>query len=314
MDCAFVGSMFPAAKVGRGEFAGNAVSARPSSSRSSPVMAMDAFQRKFATFGNVQINYTKNKRPFEYKSKGSKAGSLAYPVSPAFSGVYAISLCDKKAGVKKIMAKAEEFIANDRVREAKKMATSGGIYNTRCTEGAVPLEAEFKRVFNRTNAFREAQKPINVRLNKAYNDRRMAFILADGMDSEEKKISSMPLLTKVTMAAYSEGRATCSKYATPFSMEENYIMKMYMNDAKKKACPNGEYKLGCQEGTTKGQAEALRVAVGSGLYRNQAKSASDVARFSYDAPQDAMKFTAPGDAKEGYYNKWASVASAVIQD
>eukprot|EP00188_Purpureofilum_apyrenoidigerum_P000120 Plantae.Rhodophyta-Purpureofilum_apyrenoidigerum.ctg10454.p1 GENE.Plantae.Rhodophyta-Purpureofilum_apyrenoidigerum.ctg10454~~Plantae.Rhodophyta-Purpureofilum_apyrenoidigerum.ctg10454.p1 ORF type:complete len:315 (-),score=67.69 Plantae.Rhodophyta-Purpureofilum_apyrenoidigerum.ctg10454:38-982(-) len=313
---AFVTGMFPASKVGNGSFSGNAVTSRKVSKGATTVMAVDSFQKQFQGFGKIGIDYKRGKRPFEFQKRSSSGstGSLPFPDNQYFAGVYSISLCNKRSGVKKTLAKAEQMIAMDRFRQAKATATSSGIYNTRCTEGSVPLEAEFKRVYSRTNAFREAQKPINERIRKMYEDRKRMFIMADNSPSAEKKASTMPLVNKVSVAAYNEARFNCNRYAIPQSVEESYIMSQYEREAKQKAVPYGEYKVTCNDGVAKGMPEQLRVAVGSGRFRNQQKSMNDATQFIFNAASDATKFTNPTEALEEYYYKWPSAASAKIQD
>jgi len=196
---AFVSGMFPASKVGKGSFAGSTVAPRKVSKGTTTVMAVDSFQKQFQGFGKIAVDYKKGKRPFEFQrgTSGGSVTSLPFPDNQYFAGIYPISLCRRQTGVKRTLAKAEQMIAMDRFRQAKASATSSGIYNVRCTEGSVPQEAEFKRVFSRTNAFREAQKPINERIRKMYEDRKKMFMMADNSPSAEKKASTMPLVNKV---------------------------------------------------------------------------------------------------------------------
>mmetsp|Transcript_12185 Transcript_12185/g.37162 ORF Transcript_12185/g.37162 Transcript_12185/m.37162 type:complete len:315 (-) Transcript_12185:105-1049(-) len=313
---AFVSGMFPASKVGKGSFAGSTVAPRKVSKGTTTVMAVDSFQKQFQGFGKIAVDYKKGKRPFEFQrgTSGGSVTSLPFPDNQYFAGIYPISLCRRQTGVKRTLAKAEQMIAMDRFRQAKASATSSGIYNVRCTEGSVPQEAEFKRVFSRTNAFREAQKPINERIRKMYEDRKKMFMMADNSPSAEKKASTMPLVNKVSVASYNESRYNCSRYAIPQSVEENFIMYQYEREAKQRACPNGEYKVNCNDGVAKGMAEQLRVAVGSGRYRNQQKSMNENTQFLFNAPSDATMYTQPTQAQEEYFYKWPSTASAKIQD
>uniref|UniRef100_A0A7S3A3G8 Uncharacterized protein n=2 Tax=Eukaryota TaxID=2759 RepID=A0A7S3A3G8_9RHOD len=177
-DLGFVSGMFVQPSLSSG-FAGERVAGSRQSNVSSTVtMRVDAFQRQYQSFGKVMVDYTLGKRPYEYTRKGSPADLLDYPPGPEWAGVHSLTLCNKRPGISSVMAKADEFLAKavlarDMVNNCKYGELN--TYGSYCHDGQSKFEAERKRGAMRTASFKEAQKPMNVRLNQIYSSRKAAF-------------------------------------------------------------------------------------------------------------------------------------------
>lgn len=275
-------------------------------------MAVDAFQRRRQTFGKINVDYSRPKKLAAYKRGGFDAAGLDYPNMPSMAGKYPISYCDKVSGAAKIMRKYDEYCAKGMVQVYKRSAVPYGYYTTACAEGTVGGMAQDKRVFNRTLAFKQAQKPINVRLNELYETRRAAFVMANGCHREEQQFSSMPMSAATYMAAKAEAMGTCYRQVTPNSVAEDYISSGIRLQLNAKANKSGVYALGyCAEGFAKGDAEMLRVASLASEFRALQMSPSAVTRAQYESSRTAVKLYAKGcNHEEGQLYKWPACAAA----
>lgn len=209
--------MFTTAKVGNSGFAPGLTPATAPAKTARVTMAVDAFQRRFQSFGKINIDYSRPKKLASYKRSGAAAAMIDYPNTPTFAGKYSISNCGKASGASAIMMKYDEYCAKGMMQVYKRSACPTGVYSTKCAEATTPYgAAEEKRVFSRQTAFRQAQKPINVRLNEMYEARKAAFVMAHGCDREEKQFSVMPmvscrrLIVTAACAVSANTRAKCS--------------------------------------------------------------------------------------------------------
>lgn len=289
-----VTGMFTAAKVGTSSFTENkvAISSRSSTTRPVTTMAVDAFQKKFQTLGNINIDYSRPKKLASYVRSGYPV-SFDYPNSPAGAGHYSISNCKVPGGAAKILMKYDEFCAKGMMQNFKRSAVPYGVYTTKCTEGTVPQAAYEKRVFNRTAAFRQAQKPVNVRLHEQYENRRACFILANGCSREEDQFKSMPMSCATFMAGRSEALGTCYRNVTPGSLAENYMADGVRAQLTQMAHPSGVYRVGvCEDGHAKGDAENRRVAALASEYRSYQQSAAAITGEQYESARTALKLYA----------------------
>ena len=219
-------------------------------------------------------------------------------------------------GARKVLMKADEFMAKNVVRQYKEFAVPNGEYSIRCNEGTTKLQAEEKRVFTRQSAFRQSQKPINMRLRERYDARKKAFIAADLCSAEEEKFKKYPMATRAYIASRNEAMGTCTRYVQPQSIAENYMTNSVMNQVRMAAVPYGEYTNGnCMEGYAKGQAEERRVAVLASEYRAAQQSPSAVTRQNYAAPQAAVKYYGHECShEEKQYFEFPSTAAAMQRD
>ncbi|KAI0561161.1 R-phycoerythrin gamma subunit [Gracilaria domingensis] len=182
----------------------------------------------------------------------------------------------------------------------KRSAVPFGTYNTKCTEGTVPQQAFEKRVFNRTKAFRQAQKPINVRL----------------AEREEQQFSTMPMSSATFVAGRAEAMGTCYRVVTPSSVAEDYMAAGVRAQLTAKAHPSGVYRVGvCEDGYAKGDAENLRVAALAAEYRAAQQSASAVTGQQYESARTARKLYASScHHEETQIYAYPAVAAAMCRD
>eukprot|EP00189_Rhodosorus_marinus_P011191 CAMPEP_0184751550 /NCGR_PEP_ID=MMETSP0315-20130426/43098_1 /TAXON_ID=101924 /ORGANISM="Rhodosorus marinus, Strain UTEX LB 2760" /LENGTH=906 /DNA_ID=CAMNT_0027230817 /DNA_START=338 /DNA_END=3060 /DNA_ORIENTATION=- len=186
--------------------------------------------------GKVMIDYKVGKRPFEYTRKGSPAGLLEYPPNPAWAGVYALTLCNKKPGISRLMAKADEHIARMRQMQANAVNTPGGVYNTfgtYCHDGMSKGQAWETRVEQRTAAYRECLKSTATKKNQEYEARKSAFAAA-GPTTYTEFFSAMPMVNKVVDSLPTQNpmdrinimkRMTPQEYFDSFKQGANLMQK-----------------------------------------------------------------------------------------
>lgn len=189
--------------------------------------------------------------------------------------------------------KYDEYCAKGMVQNFKRSAVPMGVYTTKCTEGTVPQAAFAKRVFNRTLAFRQAQKPLNVRLHEQYENRKKCFILSNGCSREEDQFKSMPMSCATFLAGRAEALGTCSRSITPSSAAEDYMASGVRAQLVQKSNPTGVFAVGfCEEGHARGDAHELRVNALASEYRAYQQSASTVTGQNYEAARTARKLYA----------------------
>nr|P83592.1 RecName: Full=R-phycoerythrin gamma chain, chloroplastic; Flags: Precursor [Corallina officinalis]AAO50083.1 R-phycoerythrin gamma subunit [Corallina officinalis] len=308
-----VTGMFAAAKVGVTSFTGatEPVSTRRRTS-GNVTMAVDAFQKKFQTFGKIGVDYSRPKKLASYKRGGFDAASVEYPNAPSFAGKYSIAPCGQPSGASKILMKYDEYCAKGVLQVFKRNAVPFGVYTTKCTEGTVAGQAQEKRVFNRTMAFRQAQKPVNVRLAEQYEARRKCFILANGCSREEDQFKSMPVSAATFLAGKHESLGTCFRVVTPSNIAEDYIASGVRMQLVAKSNSTGVYGVGsCMEGFAKGDAEARRVAALAAEYRALQQSPAAVTGRQYESSRMAVKLYAQNCSHEQeQLYKWPATAAA----
>lgn len=312
-----VNGMFTAAKVGTSSFTDNkvTVSTRTAAvARPVPTMAVDAFQKKFQSVGKINIDYSRPKKLATYKRSGYPV-TLDYPTSPAMAGHYSISSCNVPGGSAKILMKYDEYCAKGMMQFYKRSAVPFGYYTTKCTEGTVPQAAEQKRVWNRTLAFRQAQKPVNVRLREQYANRKACFIMANGCSREEDQFKSMPMSCATYMAGRSEALGTCYRLVTPSTLAEDYMASGVRAQLVKLTNPYGVYGTGsCVEGSVKGDAENLRVSALASEFRANQQSPSAVTGQQYESARTARKLYASScHHEETQIYEYPAVAAAMCR-
>lgn len=284
--------MFTAAKVGPSSFTKNDVTARPVASTSAVRMAVDPYQRKFQSFGKINVDYSRPKKLSSYKRAGYSVG-LDFPDSATMAGHYSLTNCGQPGGSEKILMKYDEYCAKGMMQNYKRSAVPTGVYTSKCTEGTQQGMAHFKRTFNRTMAFRQSQKPINVRLREQYENRRACFILANGCSREEDQFKSMPMSCATFLAGRAEALGTCYRTVTPSSTAEDYMASGVRAQLIQKTHPYGTYGVGtCNEGFAKGEADTLRVAALAAEYRANQQSASTITGQQYESARNARKLYA----------------------
>jgi hypothetical protein len=240
-----VPAMFSGATLTKSSFTTSAAPAASApAKRASVTMAVDAFQRKFQSFGKINVDYSRPKKLASYKrSGGGNSGVLAYPSSASFAGHYSLTNCGKASGAKAILMKYDEYCAKGMVQTYKRSAVPTGVYTTKCTEATTPYgAAEGKRVFNRIQAFRQAQKPVNVRMAEKYAIRKACLIMANGCDREEKQFASMPMSAATFLAGKTEATGACFRNVLPTSTSEDYMASGIRAQLIAQKMPGGVYR------------------------------------------------------------------------
>ncbi|PXF46179.1 R-phycoerythrin gamma chain, chloroplastic [Gracilariopsis chorda] len=311
-----VNGMFSAVNVGTSSFTKNNVtSQRTTASPAAVRMAVDPFQKQFQSPGKINVDYSRPKKLATYKRSGYSA-ILDYPTQPSMAGHYSISNCNITSGAKKILMKYDEYCAKGMMQVYKRSAVPYGEYTTKCTEGTLPQQAFDKRVFNRTQAFRQAQKPINVRLGEQYENRRLAFIFTNGCHREEQQFKEMPMSTATYLAGRSEALGTCYRLVTPTTVAEDYMADSVRSQITQKAHPTGVYRVGvCEDGYAKGDAENRRVAALASEFRTSQQSASAITGQQYESARTARKLYASScHHEETQIYQYPAVAAAMCRD
>lgn len=309
-----VTGMFTAAKVGNSAFTKNNVAPKTTPTTSSAVrMVVDPFQRKFQSVGRINIDYSRPKKLATYKRSGYSGGDLDYPTQVSFAGHYSVTNCGQASGASKILMKYDEYCAKGMMQVYKRSACPTGVYNIRCTEATVKQQAFEKRVFNRTMAYRQAQKPVNVRLREQYANRKMCFALAHNCSREESQFKNMPMSAATYLAGRTEALGTCTRLVPPSSVAEDYMSQCVRSQMIAKNNPRGVYGIGfCEEGFAKGDAEARRVATLTGEFRAHQQSASALTAAQYNSAQTARQlFASTCHHEETQIYQYPTVAAAL---
>lgn len=290
-----VSPMFSAVKVGNSSFTDNAVVARKAAARNTNAavrMAVDPFMRKYQSPGKINVDYSRPKKLASYVRSGYSA-LIDFPNSPSMAGHYSLTNCDSNEGAAKILMKYDEYCAKGIMTTYKRSAIPYGVYTPKCTEGTVPGMAFDVRVFTRTSAFRQAQKPINVRLREKYETRKACFTMAHGCHREEQQFKEMPMAAATYMATGMEAKGACYRTVRPSSIAEDYMVGSVRAQIYKKMNPSGVYGVGaCEDGHAKGDADLRRVIALASEYRAAQQSASAVTGSQYESAKVARQLFA----------------------
>lgn len=310
-----VNGMFTTAKIGTSSFAKNNVTSAAPTRTASVTMAVDPYQRKFQSKGKINVDYSRPKKLASYKRSGYAGAGLDYPTQPSYSGHYSLTNCGKPSGSDKILMKYDEYCAKGMMQFFKRSAVPFGVYNTKCTEATVPQQAFEKRVFNRTQAFRQAQKPVNVRLNEQYENRRLAFIFANNCSREEDQFKSMPMSAATFLAGRAEAMGTCYRNVSPSSVAEDYMADGVRAQLIAMQHKSGVYRVGvCEDGYAKGDAENRRVAALASEFRGAQQSAAAVTGQQYESARTARKlYASTCHHEETQIYQYPAVAAAMCR-
>ena len=308
-----VSAMFTPAKVGVSSFTTSLDTRRNVKTTSNVRMAVDAFQRKYQSIGKINIDYSRPKKLATYKRSGYPGATIEFPNQPSMAGHYSISNCNMPSGASKILMKYDEYCAKGMMQVYKRSACPTGVYTPKCTESTQPINAFSKRVFNRTLAFRQAQKPVNVRLREQYENRRACFALAHNCSREEAQFKDMPMSCATYLAGRAEALGTCYRNVPPSSVAEDYMANSVRSQLIAKNNPRGVYGIGfCEEGFAKGDAEALRVSVLGSQYRIANQSASALTGSQYASATTARQLYASScHHEETQIYQYPAVAAAM---
>lgn len=287
-----VNGMFSAVKVGNSSFSTNNVTTAKKMQSANVTMVVDAFQRKFQSIGKINVDYSRPKKLSTYKRSGYSVG-LDFPNSSTMAGHYSLTNCGQAGGSAKIMMKYDEFCAKGITMTYKRAAVPMGEYTTKCTEGTVPQMANESRIFNRTQAFRQAQKPVNIRLREKYEARKACFVLSHNCSREEAQFKEMPMSCATFLAGKMEAMGTCYRTVRPNTIEEDYMSGSVRAQLYTKMNPTGVYGTGaCEDGHTQGDADLRRVLALASEYRAVQQSPSTVTAQMYESSRMARQLFA----------------------
>lgn len=311
-----VNGMFSAVKVGHSSFSGNTVSVAKPSVESTPgvTMAVDQFQKQFQKFGKIGIDYTRPKKLSSYVRSGVSV-QIAFPNNRSMAGHYSISNCGKTSGASKIFMKYDEYCAKGMLQTYKRSAIPYGVYTPKCTEGTQPFVAYDVRVFNRTQAFRQAQKPVNVRLREQYEARKKSVILAHNCSREESQFKNMPMSCATFLAGKMEALGACYRTVRPTSKEEDFMAESVRSQIYTSMNPKGVYGVGaCEDGYSPGDADLRRVIALASEYRAAQQTPSTVTGQQYSSCNVARQlFVHECSYEETLVNQFPAVAAAMCR-
>lgn len=311
-----VNGMFSAVKVGSSSFTAESVSpAKRATSPAAVTMAVDAFQKKYQSIGKINVDYSRPKKLATYKRSGGDNTSFEFPNSVSMAGHYSLTNCGGASGTAKIMMKYDEYCAKGMQQVHKRSAIPFGVYTPKCTEGTQPGVAFDVRVFNRTSAFRQSQKPVNIRLKEAYEARKNCFILAHNCNREEQQFKNMPMSCATFLAGKTESLGACSRTVLPTSVVEDYFVGSVRAQMFAKANPSGVYKVGqCMDGYAKGDGEMRRVIALASEFRANQQSAGTVTGQQYAATALARQlFTKDCNTEDEQISEYPAVAAALCK-
>lgn len=275
-------------------------------------MAVDAFQRKFQSIGKIGIDYSRPRKLATYVRSGYSM-SFDFPNSRALAGHYSLTSCGQPSGADKIQMKYDEFCAKNILRVYKQSAIPFGVYTPKCTEGTVPGAAFDTRVFARTQAFKQAQKPIAQRLKERYATRKACFALAHDCSVEEGQFKDMPMSASAYFMGKMEALGSCARNVRPSTKEEDYMAGSVQAQLYKKKFPFGTYGVGqCEDGFAKGDADQRRVIALASEYRNTQASAGTITGQMYNSAKMARQlFTHNCHHEETQVSDYPAVAAAL---
>lgn len=311
-----VNGMFSAVKVGNSSFSGKTVATTKTGPKSSSnvTMAVDAFQRKFQSFGKIGIDYTRPKKLASFVRTGYST-ELGFPNNKCMAGHYSISDCNKPNGASKIFMKYDQYCAKGMLMTYKRSAIPYGEYTPKCTEGTQPFVAFNVRAFNRNQAFRQAQKPINVRLREKYEARKLCNVLAHNCSREEAQFKNMPMSCSTYLAGKMEALGACYRTVRPTSKEEDYMAGSVRSQLYAKMNPSGVFGVGyCEDGFSRGDAELRRVIALASEYRAAQQPAGTVTSQQYASASMARQlFVHDCDHEETLVDTYPAVAAAMCR-
>nr|P34784.1 RecName: Full=R-phycoerythrin gamma chain, chloroplastic; Flags: Precursor [Aglaothamnion neglectum]AAA32635.1 R-phycoerythrin gamma subunit [Aglaothamnion neglectum] len=287
-----VNGMFTPVKLSGSFTASMPVDSKPAASATGVRMVVDPLQRKYQSIGKIGVDYSRPKKLATYVRSGYSVG-MEFPNTPSMAGHYSLTDCDKAGGAAKILMKYDEYCAKGMLQVGKRAACRTGVYTTKCTEGTQPQMAFDVRVFNRTQAFRQAQKPVAARLREQYEARKACFVLAHNCSREEAQFKEMPMSCATFLASKMEATGACYRTVRPTSVAEDYMAGSVRAQLYTKLNPKGVYGVGaCEDGHAKGDADQRRVIALASEYRAAAQSPSTVTGQQYKSAQLATQLFA----------------------
>mmetsp|Transcript_9451 Transcript_9451/g.19932 ORF Transcript_9451/g.19932 Transcript_9451/m.19932 type:complete len:295 (-) Transcript_9451:344-1228(-) len=218
-----------------------------------------------------------------------------------------------KSKIGKSLDIADEFFANSVITQFKEMSVAkSGVYDMQCTEGNYKGAAFEKRSAALSAAFRATQKSPAAKAFEKFEIRKLAVAAAHDCDHEEYMFINYPKLAAAYVMGMTEAKSTCQRYATPETIEEEFMAAALDKVNKARGCPGGVYSASCIEGNAKGAAEAARLNALGVAYRATMKSASQAEGARFASKKFARDYFGHGcDHEEKIFNTYPAVAAGM---
>jgi len=249
---------------------------------------------------------------FVGSAAGAAVGAKAFtsPVAPATCAL-PTRRSPAPAVAAPTMSVVDDYMAASVIRQYKAAAVPGGVYTPQCTEGAVPGDAEAKRVYAITQAFRARQSTARAAAANRFETRRRGIIAAHGCSHEEGRVVAFPSMAANMVIGQAEALRACSRYQVPASKAEKYMADAVERQYAAIQCPTGEFTV-CTDGAAKGEADAARVAGGSTAFRARTLSTGAKAQGRFNAQAYATTQYGHGCGyEEALFAAYPAVAGAM---
>lgn len=229
--------------------------------------------------------------------------SLRRPVGTA-AGVF------NYGGVATILDKADTYFAYSVKSQYLNMTNPTGEFSVSCTEGAVKGAAEAARIRVLGNQFRAAQASPSKKYYDLYENRKNAVSADHNCRAEEDLYVDYPKLCAGYNLAKAEAYGTCSRYATPETIEEAAMLRYMDIQQNIAANPTGVYNTYCNEGSSKGQAEEIRVAALNAAFRQGQKPLGVVLQEKYNQRKYGYGQCHSCNYEEGLVSNYPAIGAA----
>lgn len=190
------------------------------------------------------------------------------------------------------------------------MCNPTGEYGVTCTEGSVKGAAEGTRIRALGNEFRARQSSPFKKYYDLFENRKQAIAADHICQAEENLYCDYPKLAAGYCLARSEAYATCSRYATPETIEEAAMLRYMDMQQNMAANPTGVYNTYCNEGSSKFQAEDIRVASLNASFRQGQKGLGQVLQEKYNQRKYGYVQCHNCSYEEGLVSKYPAIGAA----
>lgn len=214
-----------------------------------------------------------------------------------------------------VFPQADNYVAECARRQYIAVQNGSGVYSPACIEGTFAGAAEDSRVASLAAAFRRRQVNGVRAFADYFETRRLATALVNGCNYEESLVGRFPAAAAAIVLGISERDGTCVRYASPKSKAEEYMAASVQRAASARATPLGVYNVMCNDGTTKGAAEAKRVAGLATKYRNGFMSVLVKEQRRFNQSKFARSyFSNQCNYEDGLFSLYPAVAGSMRPD
>lgn len=206
---------------------------------------------------------------------------------------------------------SDRYIAKCMTKQYKQSACPTGVYTTACTEGSTHGSADAARLAAVSAMFRMKQRSTAQKYGDFCESRRKGIILAHGCSYEESLVVRNVVSARTFVLGVSEKEGTCVRYAAGQSVEEKYMVQSVDMQYKALSAKWGTYDVMCCDGNTAGMAETKRVQSLSARFRSNQMSAGKKAQSEYDSRRYARSMFRSCSYEEEVFNKYPAVAASM---